>query len=181
MQWERYAATTAFFILVLTACYSSTLDMSPHLVRLYFRVSLWAQIKTVAEGFSAPSAKQCTYTHTRTPTCRYTTNKFPSEYVPTVFDNYAVTVMIGDDPYTLGLFDTAGQEDYDRLRPLSYPQTDVFLVCFSVTSPASFENVKEKWFPEVSARKVGGCSEDRTDFPSIPCIRSTITARASLA
>lgn len=70
--------------------------------------------------------------------------------MPTVFDNYAVTVMIGDDPYTLGLFDTAGQEDYDRLRPLSYPQTDVFLVCFSVTSPASFENVKEKWFPEVS-------------------------------
>lgn len=38
----------------------------------------------------------------------YTTNKFPSEYVPTVFDNYAVTVMIGGEPYTLGLFDTAG-------------------------------------------------------------------------
>lgn len=38
----------------------------------------------------------------------------------------------------------AGQEDYDRLRPLSYPQTDVFLVCFSVVSPSSFENVKEK-------------------------------------
>ena len=52
--------------------------------------------------------------------------------------------MIGGDPYTLGLFDTAGQEDYDRLRPLSYPQTDVFLVCFSVVSPSSFENVKEK-------------------------------------
>lgn len=55
-----------------------------------------------------------------------------------------VTVMIGGEPYTLGLFDTAGQEDYDRLRPLSYPQTDVFLVCFSVVAPASFENVKEK-------------------------------------
>lgn len=66
-----------------------------------------------------------------------------------MFDNYAVTVMIGDDPYTLGLFDTAGQEDYDRLRPLSYPQTDVFLLCFSVTSPASYENVREKWLPEV--------------------------------
>lgn len=52
--------------------------------------------------------------------------------------------MIGGEPYTLGLFDTAGQEDYDRLRPLSYPQTDVFLVCFSVVAPASFENVKEK-------------------------------------
>ena len=61
-----------------------------------------------------------------------------------VFDNYAVTVMIGGEPYTLGLFDTAGQEDYDRLRPLSYPQTDVFLVCFSVVSPSSFENIKEK-------------------------------------
>ncbi|KAI5946914.1 Cell division control protein 42 [Manis javanica] len=71
-------------------------------------------------------------------------------YVPTVFDNYAVTVMIGGEPYTLGLFDTAGQEDYDRLRPLSYPQTDVFLVCFSVVSPSSFENVKEKWVPEIT-------------------------------
>ncbi|CAO2617040.1 Cell division control protein 42 homolog [Lemmus lemmus] len=80
----------------------------------------------------------------------YTTNKFPSEYVPTVFDNYAVTVMIGGEPYTLGLFDTAGQEDYDRLRPLSYPQTEVFLVCFSVASPSSFENVKEKWVPEIT-------------------------------
>nr|CAH8842268.1 unnamed protein product [Trichobilharzia regenti] len=79
----------------------------------------------------------------------YTTNKFPTEYVPTVFDNYAVTVMIGGEPYTLGLFDTAGQEDYDRLRPLSYPQTDVFLVCFSVVNPSSFENVREKWVPEI--------------------------------
>lgn len=72
----------------------------------------------------------------------YTTNRFPS--VPTVLDNSAVTVMIGEEPYTLGLFDTVGQEDYDRLRLLSYPQTDVFLVCFSVVSPSSFENVKEK-------------------------------------
>ena len=49
-----------------------------------------------------------------------------------------------------GLFDTAGQEDYDRLRPLSYPQTDVFLVCLSVVSPSSFENVREKWVPEIT-------------------------------
>ncbi len=44
---------------------------------------------------------------------------------------------------------SAGQDDYDRLRPLSYPQTDVFLVLFSVISPASFENVKAKWIPEI--------------------------------
>ncbi|EAW50974.1 hCG1985303 [Homo sapiens] len=79
----------------------------------------------------------------------YTTNKFPSEHMLTVFDNYAVTVMIAGEPYTLGLFDTAGQEDYDRLLLLSYPQTDVCLVCFSVVSPSSFENVKEKWVPEI--------------------------------
>ena len=51
---------------------------------------------------------------------------------------------------SLNLWDTAGQEDYDRLRPLSYPQTDVFLVCFSVVNPTSFDHVTHKWHPEVS-------------------------------
>jgi len=52
--------------------------------------------------------------------------------------------MVDGKPINLGLWDTAGQEDYDRLRPLSYPQTDVFLICFSVVSPPSFENVRTK-------------------------------------
>jgi small GTP-binding protein len=50
----------------------------------------------------------------------------------------------------LALWDTAGQEDYDRLRPLSYPDTDVILLCFSIDSPVSLINVKEKWSPEVN-------------------------------
>lgn len=80
----------------------------------------------------------------------YTTNEFPQEYIPTVFDNYETNVELDGKPIYLGLWDTAGQEGYDRLRPLSYPQTDVFLICFSITQPNSFAHIDSKWKPELS-------------------------------
>eukprot|EP01108_Squamamoeba_japonica_P008407 TRINITY_DN7473_c0_g1_i1.p1 TRINITY_DN7473_c0_g1~~TRINITY_DN7473_c0_g1_i1.p1 ORF type:complete len:200 (+),score=83.52 TRINITY_DN7473_c0_g1_i1:110-709(+) len=79
----------------------------------------------------------------------YAEDKFPEDYVPTVFENYSANVKAGDEVVSLGLWDTAGQEDYNRLRPLSYPATDMFLICFSVVGPDSFQNVLTKWHPEI--------------------------------
>ncbi|EDW84787.1 uncharacterized protein Dwil_GK14302 [Drosophila willistoni] len=79
----------------------------------------------------------------------YTQNEFPEEYVPTVFDNHACNIQVDDHEYNLTLWDTAGQEDYERLRPLSYPNTNCFLLCYSISSRTSFENIKSKWWPEI--------------------------------
>lgn len=73
---------------------------------------------------------------------------FPSEYIPTVFDNYAVT--IDSSSIILDLWDTAGQEEYDKLRPLSYSNTDIFIIAFSIVNPISYENIPSKWYPEIT-------------------------------
>ena len=122
----------------------------------------------------------------------YTTNAFPEDYIPTVFDNYSANVMVDvraprlfsvlrrarsyarcpqGKPVALGLWDTAGQEDYDRLRPLSYPQTDLFLICFDIGSRTSFENVRARWVPELRHHQpdvpycVVGTKRDLRDTP----------------
>uniref|UniRef100_UPI00398ED9B9 rho-related GTP-binding protein RhoB-like n=1 Tax=Pristiophorus japonicus TaxID=55135 RepID=UPI00398ED9B9 len=76
-------------------------------------------------------------------------DEFPEDYVPTVFETYVADIVVEEKMVELALWDTAGQEDYDRLRPLSYPDTDVILICFSVDSPDSLRNVPDKWMPEV--------------------------------
>ncbi|CAG9855167.1 unnamed protein product [Phyllotreta striolata] len=86
-------------------------------------------------------------------TCLLTTfsrNEFPEKHVPTVFDAYSKDIEVDDKIVSLALWDTAGEEDYDRLRPLSYPRTNVVLICFAIDFPDSLLNVREKWYPEVA-------------------------------
>jgi len=85
----------------------------------------------------------------------YAYNTFPKEYIPTVFDNYETDVMVNGTRYELHIWDTAGQSDYDRLRPLSYPHTDAFLLCFSIANEASYQNIIDKWYPEVTHYQPG--------------------------
>ena len=92
-----------------------------------------------------------------------TTNCFPVEYIPTVFDNYSVQRKVETKRRTFNvqveLWDTAGQEDYDRLRPTSYPQTDVFVLVFSIASPFSFDIIMAKWYLETKHP----CASSTTD------------------
>ncbi|KAL7736911.1 hypothetical protein ACLKA6_008786 [Drosophila palustris] len=76
-------------------------------------------------------------------------DNFPLDYVPTVFETYVADVEVEGSQVELALWDTAGQEDYDRLRLLSYPDTDVIVMCFSIDLPDSLENIQDKWIPEV--------------------------------
>jgi len=80
----------------------------------------------------------------------YTQKMFPREYIPTVFDNFSKNVSHDGNLIRLDLYDTAGQEDYDRLRVICYPNTDVFLVCYSIENEASLKNVEKKWVPELT-------------------------------
>jgi len=79
----------------------------------------------------------------------FTLECFPTEYIPTVFDNYSTVYSFEGRQISLGLWDTAGQEDFQSIRPLSYKQADVFLMFFSVALPSSAENIRAKWLTEV--------------------------------
>jgi len=80
----------------------------------------------------------------------FTLGYFPKDYQPTVFDNYVSVCRVDGREVQLTIWDTAGQEDYERLRPLSYNNAHVILVGFAVNAPDSLDNVPTKWFDEVN-------------------------------
>lgn len=86
---------------------------------------------------------------------RYTTGIYLNTTYMAIFDVLTKT----EEDCELYMWFTAGQEEYDRLRPLSYPGTDIFLLCFSISSPSSYSNILHKWFPEVRHR-----------YPNVPIL-----------
>jgi Ras homolog gene family, member A len=86
-------------------------------------------------------------------------------------ETYKVDIEVDGKHVELALFDTPGQEDYDRLRPLFYPDSHVILICFAIDSPDSLDNVQEKWISEVLHFCQGlpiilvGCQKDLRDNP----------------
>jgi len=85
----------------------------------------------------------------------FTTNTFPKEYVPTVFDNFFTNVSLDGQIVNFHLWDTAGQEEWDKLRYLAYPETDCFILCYDITNKDSLANLKQKWEPEITHHRPG--------------------------
>ena len=80
----------------------------------------------------------------------FTQNSFPKDYVPTIFDTHTAKLEVEHTPINLNLWDTAGQEDYERTRPMAYLEANVFIVCFSLVELNSLENIINKWKSEIN-------------------------------
>lgn len=80
---------------------------------------------------------------------RFHGNDLPHSYVATIYDKSEFEVLVDDQPHIVQLIDTAGQEEYERLRKVIYPMADAFLLCFSVDDRDSLLNARTKWMDEL--------------------------------
>ncbi|CAF1322808.1 unnamed protein product [Adineta steineri] len=117
--------------------------LDPNNYRSTMPASMIEEIKVVVVGDG--------YTGKTTLCIVYKDGEYPQDpYVPTIFENYAATVTLNNRKYILNLFDSAGQEEYDQLRIMAYPNTNIFILCFSVVDPDSYSNILSKWIPELN-------------------------------
>ncbi|KAL0357563.1 UNVERIFIED_CONTAM: Rac-like GTP-binding protein 3 [Sesamum calycinum] len=121
-------------------------------------VSRFIKCVTVGDGAVGKTCMLICYTSNKFPTLFYATKGYLAFIYFWVFvfglhtnsvDNFSANVVVEGTTVNLGLWDTAGQEDYNRLRPLSYRGADVFVLAFSLVSRASYENILKKWIPEL--------------------------------
>lgn len=107
---------------------------------------------------------------------RYVQSKFQESYTPTGFDTYSGSYNVSDT-YTIhmSIWDTSGDAGYDRVRPLSYSDANLVIICFSIDNPESMENVVSKWHPEVREHcpsqpmMLVGCKADlRAEAKNLP-------------
>lgn len=121
--------------------------------------------------------------------CVFALGQFPRQYEPTIFENYVAEIRLDGRPVLLALWDTAGQEEYERLRPLSYSHAHIILIAFAIDTPDSLDNVPCKWSPElkdICGKRVPvilvGCKRDLRDQAASAAAAATTTATtASLA
>eukprot|EP00760_Papus_ankaliazontas_P035845 PhM_4_TR8049/c0_g1_i1/m.106645/K04392/RAC1; Ras-related C3 botulinum toxin substrate 1 len=111
----------------------------------------------------------------------FTQNSFAEDYNATVFDNYIQNIISGGKTVRLCLWDTSGQEEFERMRAMSYHQANVFLVCAAVDNPTSFQNLRSKWIPELKKNYeasgsplppilIVGTKGDRRQEPGTMCV-----------
>lgn len=99
-------------------------------------------VKIVLVGDGACGKTSCLHVFAR--------GEFPTTYIPTIFDNYVCQMEIpGKGEVSLTLFDTAGQEDYEMLRPLSYAETHCIIIMCDVLESNSIDNINYKWIHEI--------------------------------
>ena len=100
------------------------------------------KVVVVGEGAVGKTAMTVTYAH------KY----FPTEYTATVFDNYPTDIEVGGVQINMNIWDTGGLDEFEDLRKLTYPGTDVFVVCFDLTNGDSRENILNVWIPDLRER-----------------------------